>query len=138
MLGCRSYCRVASDRHLPEYQCTSQLALRGLSQLTKCGPICVDAACIGVGHAFQRSMLWQLCCACDSYQSQKTRIKITNITTMDATSIHALPFCREGSLLAFFSESSVAIFQYMPGSSLTLISLSSCRLPHKRAVNNLR
>ena len=34
------------------------------------------------------------------------------MTTMDATSIHALPFCREGSLLAFLSESSVAIFQY--------------------------
>lgn len=32
------------------------------------------------------------------------------MTTIDATSNHASPFCREGSLLAGFSDSSVAIF----------------------------
>ena len=40
------------------------------------------------------------------------------MTTIDATSIQALPFCREASLLANLSESPVAIFQYGQYSTL--------------------
>ena len=44
------------------------------------------------------------------HHNQNAMIMSTKMTTMDATSIQALPFCREGSLLAAFFESSLAIF----------------------------
>lgn len=60
------------------------------------------------------------------------------MTTIDATSIQALPFCREGSLLASFTESSVAIFQYGQDarSAQCLYNQAGCRQCKELDISN--
>lgn len=90
--------------------------------MRKLGCAASSGCCVCPAYLQQTQIVWQQCLSMGvdqatspllheaGHHNQNRIIMTTKMTTMDATSIQALPFCRKGSLLAAFFDSSLAIF----------------------------